>query len=55
MNLLGNALKFTEKGFVSTNCYVDSTIPCENDEVVLKWVIQLVTTVPLLTDIHGWC
>jgi hypothetical protein len=52
MNLLGNALKFTEKGSVSTSCYVDSTIPCEEDEVVLKWVIQLVTTVPLLISLH---
>ena len=40
MNLLANGLKFCERGFVSTTCTVDSSIPCGKDEVVLKWVVQ---------------
>jgi signal transduction histidine kinase len=42
MNLLGNALKFTENGSVSTICSVDRTIPCAENEVVLKWAVQCV-------------
>lgn len=40
MNLLANALKFTEHGSVSTVCTVDPSIPCEEDEIVLKWTVQ---------------
>lgn len=40
MNLLANGLKFCERGSVSTTCTVDPNIPCKEDEVVLKWVVQ---------------